>query len=165
MAESSVVKNNRDAVLSFSDGTTPTALTYTVQHEPGDLTYNRARNRDDYLDRGELVGSAREGDEEGVSGSFSAYLRQFTDATEATLLDVLENDGYVGANWTSTLGTASDLTTWDLIYLVEGSDFGDGADHSLTFGDCSFDYGFTEGRPSAYAINFRSHTATAPTAA
>ena len=156
MALSSVVKNFRDGTLVISDATTPTPITLTVQYEAGDFSLSGANEGNTevttYLDRGDL-GSLRKTSRSFPSGSFSAH---FTDlrSGEKTLWGL--------ATWSGPFATAissltgSDAKTYKtLVWTVEGTNFGDAADHILTLGDVRIDsVDVAEGDPNSYTINF-----------
>jgi len=167
MAYSSVVKVNRDGLLSIADNAGfGGANTIDIAHEPGDFSMSAPQEtRLDFLDRGRLVSQSRFGDDQALSGTFSAYWRDASDAGVATLFDILNWSGYVGSNWTSTLGVNSEIRAIDLRLTISGSDHGDGGDHTITITDCSLDYGFSEGQPNTTTVNWRSHTDVRPTLA
>lgn len=156
MAISSVVKNYRDGTLTFSDATTPTPLSMTVQYESGDFSLSglgTLRETTTYLDRGEF-GSLRNTARSFPSGSFSAHFTDLTDATGGTLYDVATISGYF-ASMVSTLGIASDVKTYKLVWTCEGSNFGDSGDHVLTLNDVHVTgVDVAEGDPTSYTINF-----------
>lgn len=156
MAISSVVKNYRDGKLVFSDATTPTPLTFEVQYEAGDLSFTGIvadqTETTTYLDRGEL-GSLRLTQRTFVTGSFTAHMTDLRSA-EKTLLAL--------ATWTGPFATAvkslagSDVKTWKTaVWTVEGTNFGDGADHVLTAGDVHItSLDISEGDPNSFSVNF-----------
>lgn len=156
MAISSVVKNYRDGTITFSDNTSPTPLSMTVQYESGDLSVSglgQLHETATYLDRGEL-GSLRQTARTFITGSFSAHFTDLTDATGGTLYDVAAITGYF-ASMVSTLGTASDVKTYKLVWTCEGSNFGDSGDHVLTMNDVHVtSVDIAEGDPNSYTINF-----------
>ena len=156
MAISSVVKNYRDGTITFSDNTSPSPLSMTVQYEAGDLSVTglgQLHETTTYLDRGEL-GSLRRTARTFVTGSFSAHFTDLTDATGGTLFDVGSITGYF-APMVSTLGTASDVKTYKLVWTCEGTNFGDAADHVLTMNDVHVTgVDVAEGDPNSYTINF-----------
>ena len=167
MALSSVVKTKRDGILAFADnGGFAGSNLLTLSKEPGDMTWTEAGpERADFLDRGRLVGDVRHGDDRAVTGSFSHYLRDASDNSEAVPLDLYgwDPDGtvtYIDVNWVPTLGANAEVATCDMRYTVEGSDHGDGADHSWTLTDVSFEHTVTEGTPSTVAVSYRSHSDT-----
>lgn len=159
MAISAVVKNFRDGKLVFSDSTTPTPITLEVMYEAGDLSLSGITEGQTevttYLDRGEL-GSLRKTSRTFITGSFTAH---FTDmrSAEKTLLAL--------STWTGPFSTAvqslpgSDVKTYKtLVWTVEGTQFGDAADHILTVGDVRIDTcDVAEGDPNAYTINFTAY--------
>ena len=167
MSYSTVVKTKRDGLLSLADNAGfGGANTLDLAYEPGDWQMNAPQEtRVDFLDRGRLVSSTRYGDDQALNGSFSNCFRDATDASEATMFDILNQSGYVGANWTSTLGANAEVFTVDLRLTIEGSDHGDGADHTITVTDVSLDYGLAEGVPNTTSTNWKSHTDVRPTLA
>lgn len=168
MAESTIVKTKRDGTIILADNSGfGGANIYTVSAEPGDfaITFGGRAARNNFLDRGRLVSSVRYGDDAPLTGSFSAYWRDATDAGAATLFDVLHWTGYVASNWVGTLGVNGEVKCVDVRLSIEGSDHGDGADHSITVTDCSLDGGFAEGDPNTISVNWQSHTDVAPTLA
>ncbi len=156
MSYSTVVKTKRDGLLSFADNAGfGGANTLDIAYEPGNFQMNAPLEaRLDFLDRGRLVSSVRLGDDQALNGSFSAYFRDATDSTEATLFDVLNWSGYVNSNWTQTLGSTAEVKTVDVRLTIEGSDHGDGADHTITITDVSFDYSLAEGDPNTTSVFF-----------
>jgi len=168
MAYSAVVKTKRDGLISLADAAGfGGSNTIDLSAEPGDFTMSATQeSRLDFLDRGRLVTSTRYGDDTGLSGSFSAYWRDATDAGVATLFDILNQSGYVStAPWVSTIGATAEVFALDLRLSIEGSDHGDGADHTITITDCSFDYSFAEGDPDTTSVNWVSHSDIRPTLA
>ncbi len=168
MAQSGVVKTKRDGLITVADNAGfGGANVLDVTKEIGNFTVTTANpQRNNFLDRGRLDGSVRYGDDVPAAGSFSHYFRDAFDGAVATLFDVWNWDGagssYVDANWVSTGGANAEVPTADLRYTIEGSDHGDGADHTLTWLDVSFDYVLTEGDPTLAAVNWQSHTDTRP---
>jgi len=156
VALSSVVKNFRDGTLVISDATTPTPLTLTVQYEAGDFSLSGSNEGNVettvYMDRGEL-GTLRKTSRLFPSGSFSAH---FTDIRSA------EKTLWALATWSGPFATGvqsiagSDVKTYKtLVWTVEGTNFGDAADHILTLGDVRIDsVDVAEGDPNSYTINF-----------
>ena len=164
MPESTVVKTKRDGSIALLDNT---SQTYVISAEPGD--FNIAvplETRNDFLDRGRLVGSVRYGDDQAVTGSFTVYHSggSSTDGASAALIDILNGTAfsYVTNPWESTLGANAEVKTVDLVFTVEGTVHGDASDHICTIPDCSLDYSLVEGDPNTISINFRSHTAVRP---
>lgn len=155
MAISSVVKNFRDGTIVLSDGT-GTPLTVTIQFENGDLSMSGANagqvDHTKYLDRGEL-GSVRRTSRTFVTGSFSCQMTDLSDSTDRLIWDMVNKTGSF-ASAVSTLGANADLYTLKIVLTVEGTNFGDSADHVLTMNDCRCSIDFAEGDPNSFTINF-----------
>lgn len=149
MAESTVVKVRRDGIIAIADGA---ALTYEIAYENGDLTYDEDKaGRIVIYDRGTIVG-LRKGDDPVLSLSFSVHMRAFKiDATNGTLIDVINQTGAWGG-MTSTGGTGFEQKLVTVTMTVEGTDFGDTADHVATFAKVLLTYGFAEGDPNTINV-------------
>lgn len=159
MAESNIVKNFRDGALTLVEGT-GTPVTYTVTCEQGDLKLSgqnfalKSYEVSTYEDRGEICG-LRKAARKYPTGSFSCYFRGFTGATgSGTIKDfLLFRNAYSGNTSTTSLG---DVKTIDIKLTVEGTDFSDSADHTMTMEDCEIlGVDFEEGDPNKLTINFR----------
>lgn len=161
MAYSSVVKTRRDSKIILRDGQgSPTVL--EIEYEEGNLTLDgigAAKAAQTIIrDRG-AVSVVRKGDEEPSStGSFTAFFRQFTDASEAgSLLDFINKTGHYASN-VSTGSTGSPFVEEyciDLVYEVEGTDLGDDADHTVTLSKCVCQVSFAEADAgSTFTISF-----------
>ena len=83
--------------------------------------------------------------------SFSAQMTQFTNASAYLTDAVLRNGAWAAA--VSTDGASADVYTLDVKINVEGSNFGDGADHSFTLEDCELAVAFAEGDPHKFPIS------------
>jgi hypothetical protein len=160
MPESTVVKNKRDGTLRFSD--LLGANTFTVAFEAGDLSLTiPGTTVSNYLDRGTMVPSLRLVDDQPITGSFTAYLRDFSDATYATLMELITLTGDVGANWTSTGSVGpivADVFTVDLTWIMAGVIHGDTSDHEIELNFCHLTGATSEGDPNTITINFTSYT-------
>jgi len=164
MPESTVVKNKRDGTIEFSDGSV-VPLTFEVAFEAGDLSLTiPGTTVSNYLDRGTMVPSLRLVDDQPITGSFTAYLRDFSDATYATLMELITLTGDVGANWIST-GTATpgpgviaDVFTVNLKWTVAGVIHGDVSDHIIELAFVHLTGATSEGDPDTITINFTSYT-------
>jgi hypothetical protein len=161
MPESTVVRVKRDGQILLADS--GAVNTYTVAYEPGDFSYNVPDYTVNmFLDRG-VIGatpSLRIGDEQAMTGSFSAFLRDLGDTagTYATLLDVAHRyaSKYVATTWVSTLGSASDVFTITITLTIDGSPFGE-ADKSVAFPFSVFRANAKEGDPNTVDASFTSH--------
>ena len=158
MAYSTIVKTKRDGTLTFSDNAAAESL--VVAYESGDLSLTIAgATIVNPLDRGQFgaTPSLRYGDDQPVTGSFTAYLRDLNDAAVSTLENLVTQSGYVGSDWVSTLGANSEVFTVTLAWTVEGTDHGDPGDHTLTCNHCVVTGGFSEGDPDSISISFTSY--------
>lgn len=133
MAVSAIQKSNVSGTITMVNGATTLAAAY----DRGDLTIGPLKavlNQNNPVERrGRFVGL--------VTGariypqlSFSAWLTQFAEASApGDLIDwILNKDAYSAL--TSTLGSGTPYTS-DMTYKVEGTDFGDAADHTFTTHD------------------------------
>jgi hypothetical protein len=160
MAESTIVKTKRDGTLTFDDGTTPTPLTYEVAFEAGDLSLTiPGRTVNLFLDRGVMNDppQIRYGDDQPITGTFTAQLRDTSDAAVATLLDILNQTGYVGSTWVSRTGANAEVFTVRLTWVIEGTDLGDANDHSIELDHCYVTGSVADGDPGTVTINFTSY--------
>lgn len=157
MAESTIVKTKRDGTIKFSD--LGASNEYTVAYEAGDLTIDiPGPTVTNSLDRG-IMGatpSLRYGDDQPMTGSFTAQLRDISDATDQTLFELIAKSGAIGG-WTSTLGANAEVAAVTLTFTIEGTDHGDAADHTVVCNHCVVTGGISEGDPSTISISFTSY--------
>ena len=157
MAYSTIVKTKRDGVLTLKDGT-GTPVTLEISYEEGNVTFDTPKAAQSVIrDRGAIVNVRKGDDEPSATGSFSAYFRQFTDASEAgDILDFINKTG----NYSSNVSTGSTGTPYvefyciDIEYICDSSLSGDADDHIATLSKCVCTASFTEGDPSSFTINF-----------
>ena len=157
MAEGSVVRTLRDVTIAHTDGVS----TYTVAKEAGDLTLDVPLTTVNlFLDRGRFSATPdiRSGDDQPMTFSYTAYERDVGSTTDATLMDlaVIYAGHYVTSNWTSTIGTSSDETTWTTNITVEGSDFGE-SDKTWTLTFCTLRASRSDGQPNTLSISGTSY--------
>lgn len=154
MAISSVVKNFRDGVLLVEDGT-GTPLAVTIQFEAGDFSLSGLNQSNTeattYLDRGEL-GSVRKTSRTFPTFSFSAHMTDLSDATDKLIWDAVNKTGAFSAA-VSTGGTASDVYMLKVTLTIEGTNFGDSADHVIIMNNCHLAIDFAEGDPNTFTLN------------
>ena len=154
MAISSVVKNFRDGTILIEDGT-GTPLAVTVQFEAGDFSLSGLNQGNveatTYLDRGEL-GSVRKTSRTFPTFSFSAHMTDLSDATDKLLWDAVNKTGAFSAA-VSTGGTASDVYMLKVTFTVEGTNFGDSADHVMILNNCRLSLDLSEGDPNSFSIS------------
>jgi len=155
MALDTFVKTNIHGTISLADGT-GAPVTMTLAYDQGDFTVGPLKavlNETVKIERRGRFMSAAPGARIFPSGSFSAMVHQFTDATADVLTDFLLQQGKYSAN-VSTLGATHPVYTVDLTFLIEGSDFG-GTDSTVTFTDCDVTIdSLAEGEPDAFSISF-----------
>lgn len=158
MPESNVVKTKRDGTLTFED--LGGANSYTVSFEEGNLNLTvPGATVNLFLDRGRITSppSIRYGDDQPLTGTFTAYLRDFGDAAYATLTEILTQTGDVGTNWTSTMGANGEVFTLKLTWTVAGVIHGDLSDHVAELDHCYVTGSIAEGDPDMVTINFTSY--------
>jgi len=153
---STIIKNFRDGEIRIQDNTgTPVAI--TVAYEEGnfsisglqqDLTEVAA-----YMDRGSLA-SLRKTNQVFPTFSFTAYMTHFTSGGSGAM-SILEfikqQDG--GASLTSQSANKGDVMTFEVRILVEGSDFGDSSDHSVTLQECVISADFQESDGNTFSVS------------
>lgn len=144
MAATSVVKTRCDTTIVINDGTTPTALTYTVVLEPGNLAFTPPR--DTYttiVDRCAIVGSRKNGTEMGTL-SFSVHHTSVTGSSESHLVDMIEGAGSYAAA-VSTDSGEFEGNVREVVVTIEGTDHGDNSDQTFTFPKVRLWWDFAEG--------------------
>ena len=158
MPESLIVKTKRDGVLLFEDGDVG-PNDYEIAFEAGDLNIAiPGRTVNLYLDRGVISDppSIRYGDDQPMTGTFTAQLRDATDAAVETLIDILTQSGFVGASWVSTMSATGEVFTMDLTWTISGTAHGDAADHTIKLPYCYVTGAVADGDPGVISISFTS---------
>jgi hypothetical protein len=176
VAESTIVKTRIDGTLQFAAlgggayNTSTGALnggaeSYTLAFEAGDLSLNLpSRAVSHYKDRGRTTNppSIRYGEDQDGSITFSCHLRDLSDASAATLSDIISTmagnaRGYVGSNWESTRASSSgagDAEVFSIAFKLTITNAGDGTDtHAIA---CNYVVGqatLTEGDPSSFSFS------------
>ena len=159
MAESTIVKTKRDGTIQISD--LGDANSYTVAYEAGDLSISIPGPAViSPLDRGQFGDppSLRYSDDQPITGTFTAYLRDLSDAAYTTLAEILTQTGDVGTNWTSSLGNNREVFALNLQWTIAGLVHGDSADHVLTLPFCVVTGSLSEGDPDQISISFTSYS-------
>lgn len=153
MAQSTVIKNFRDGTLVFADNT-GTPITMPIVYEAGDFSIDNLNEglveTTAYLDRGEFA-TLRKTNRVFPSFSFTAHMTDISDATDKLLYDLARKTGAWAAA-VSTLGANADAMTYKLTFTVEGTNFGDSADHTLVLNDCRITLSFSEGDPNSFSV-------------
>ena len=155
MALSNYVKDFTRGSIRLSDGT-GTPLFILLDLDQGDLTFGPLQDELNevvpYQRRGKLSGIGR-GERIFPSGSFTVQVAQFTDASAKVISDFILRNGAFSAA-VSTRGSGQ-VFTIDLRFVMEGTDHGDSADHTVTLEDCYCQIAsFDEGAPNTISVNF-----------
>lgn len=159
MAYSTVPKMRRDGKITLKDGA-GSPETLEVAYEEGNFTFTPTKAAQVIIRDIHAITNVRRGDEEpAASGSFSIFLREFTDSAQAgSVLDFVNKTGHYASNISTGASGTPQIEEYciDIEYTVEGTDLGDDADHTATITKCICDVVYTEGDPSTLAINFVS---------
>ena len=159
MAYSTVPKMRRDGKITLIDGT-GTPVTLEVAFEEGTLAFTPTKPAQVILRDRHAITNVRRGDEEPIaSGSFSLFLREFTDSVQAgSVLDFVNKTGFYSSNISTGASGSPQIEEYciDIQYTVDGLSLGDDSDHTATLTKCICDIAFSEGDPSTLTINFVS---------
>jgi len=158
MPESTVIKVVRDGTLTLSDF--GGGHTYEIAYEDGNLVANHPGEVvNNFLDRNRIgaTPSLRFGADQPMSLSFTANLRDITDAAWTTLPEFLLRTGNVGTNWISTLGATAEVPVYTMTWDTEGTSHGDPTDHQVVYPYCYLSGTISEGDPSTIAITITSY--------
>ena len=157
MAESLIVKNKRDGTLTLFDFGSVNSL--IIPFRVGDLSIAvPTPTINNYLDRGRITSppSIRYVDDQPISGSFTAYLRDLEDAAYACLFDLLTTRGGGASSWVSRMGSTGEvfavMARWD----IAGTVHGDPSNHRIELDYVCMNGTVSEGDPSQIAVNFTS---------
>jgi hypothetical protein len=154
MAFSTVPKVRRDGKITLKDGG---SAVLEIAYEEGNLTFDISKADQTVIrDRGTIVTVRKGDDQAAATGSFSAYMREFADQTNAgSIVDFINKTNNYSGNTTATSsGIYVEEYAVHIEYQVEGTDFGDDADHKVTLNTCIATVSFTEGDPSMFNISF-----------
>lgn len=152
MAESTLPKVKNDGTLSVAN---LAAASYTVAYENGNVSFGAEKNtRIVVRDRG-VITSVRSGDAPVLQITFSVHFRQFTDAGDLNLLDILDRRASAAA-WVNTAGVYSDFPSFNWTFLVEGTT-PDGADHTAVFANCVGTWKLSEGEPDTADVTLECY--------
>lgn len=159
MAESTKVKNMRDGIIDIISG----VKTYRIKYEQGTLQLNvPGPSISNYKDRGSFAEtlhgepSVRYNEDQPMSGSFTAYLRDLSDGAYVTAPEFILKSGEVLASWGSTLGADAEVPLFDLKWTIKGTVHGDGADHTALMQWVNLTGALGDGNPNMVTINFES---------
>ena len=155
MPVSTVIKNLTDGTIVISDAT-GSPITTTPQLDVGDFSFSLPNETSDYETRGTFRGSRRAAFQL-VTGSFSCQVAAFTAATgDSPAIDLVKKAGKFAAG-VSTYGANYPVMAYTMAFTVEGTNFGDSADHVATFTGVQFtSVEFAEGDPNTYNVAFKA---------
>lgn len=161
MALSTIPKVRRDGVISFTDGDSP-VNSLEISYEEGNFTFDNIAGeaKEDQTvirDRGTIV-TVRKSDQQPITGSFSAYFRQFTSGSAGSILDFITKSGSYSGNVSAGSSGAPYVEFYciNIKYNSIGNTggLGDDADSSVTLERCVCTASFSEGDPSSFTVNF-----------
>lgn len=148
MALSGVIKTAHDSgTITLSDGT-GSPITLVMRFDKGDLKFGGVvpglREAVAITSRGKLR-SLRRGQPVYPTVSFSCRVTDFSETGTGTPLDWLaKTTGTPFASRVSTSASIGDLDTTDVIFKMEGTEYGDGADHTIKLEDVHLTMDFEE---------------------
>lgn len=148
MALSNIIKTGLDAgTIVLKDGTA-TPLEATLRFDHGNLTISGVEPGQRAVvpiqSRG-VLRSLRKGERTFPTGSVTLYVTEFSETGTGTILDLLYGKaGTPYASRVSTTATKGDVMTFDMVLTEEGTDYGDSADHDLTWEDVHFTYDYAQ---------------------
>jgi len=163
VALSTVVKNMRDGSLTIKDGT-GTPLSITVQFDTGDFSITGLKAKlaetTAYETRGQLR-TVRHTTRIYPTGSFTAYMAEFSENSVGTLADAILKNGTVwsAAISTDAGGANADVYLVDLEFTCEGTDYGDSSDHIFGMTKCECVIDFSENDPNSFSVAFTCYGA------
>lgn len=154
MPASTVIKNLNDGSLVIKDGT-GTPIDVTIKFEDGNFSISGLAAKMNevvaYQTRGAFSG-LRHTARTFATFTFTAKMSEFTSATDNSLTDAILKNGAFNSG-VSTSGANADVYTTDLVFSVEGTNFGDSSDHSFTLEDCYCTIDFSEGDPNTFSVS------------
>jgi hypothetical protein len=157
------LKNFTMGSLVLTDGTTPAALSHTCDMDLGTVQLSGVvpglRETSDYERKGRYVSSAYT-TRKYPSLSVTFQMATFTDTSAGTISDfILGTAGTPFAARVSTIApsgaTAGKVPlACDAAFAIEGTDFGEASDISLTVADWRIEeWGFSEGDPNEITLS------------
>lgn len=159
MAESVVVKNVRDGLLDWIVG----ANSYRFVYKDGTLNLNvPGPSVANYLNDGKFAAdgslhgqpSLRYDQDQPMSGSFTAYLRDISDASYITAPQLILKSGLYAASWGTSMGANGEVITGDLKWTIKGTTHGDAADHTILCKWVTLTGAIAAGSPNMVTLNF-----------
>ena len=175
MPISTTVKTKRDGTILIAalaggafDLTTgallPGAESLEIAYETGDLNWSVPRPVvNNFLDRGEVTDppSVRFGDDQMMTWSFSAFVRDMVSGLYASVEQIAQNAGYVAANWEAVNASApgcAEVPLFDARWIIDGASHCDPVDYYVILRHNFFVGSFAEGDPNALSMSATSYT-------
>jgi len=158
MAVSSVQKHDLYNAVTISDGTTGTPLTLTLGPWQGTISYTDPLEEEIITYNQRTITGVFKGRSQPIDGQFSVPATCFADASTGAqnILDLVYGTNDFSAVASTQTASYSNFTLLDLAFTMEGTDFGDGADHVATFSDCRLHgVSFSSGQPNEISVSFR----------
>ena len=155
MAYSTVPKTRRDGKITLKDNG---AVTLDVAYEEGNLSFSVPVDDQVVIRDRNTISTVRRGPEQPITGTFSFYFREFTDAAVGGVRDFITGSNAYSAN-VSTGSTGSPYVEHfcvDIAFEIDGSTFSE-TDHTATMTRCVCVLDFSEGDPDVYSLSFTSY--------
>lgn len=158
MPASGVVKNQNDGQVQLrASGGSPSI---TLQTDAGDFSGTGLKKKlkatNMYQSRGKRH-SLRHTELQQPTISFTGQFLNFSGnektETSGSVFEAVLGDGTTWTSATSTTSAIGDVYTLDIVFTVEGTDFGDTGDHSITFHDVELTIDVAEGDPNTYSCS------------
>ena len=160
MAESTVIKMMRDGTITLKVG----ANSYVLKYEEGTLQLNvPGPSVSVFLDRGrfnDTVGgkpSLRYNEDQPMTGSFTARMRDLSDASYVTAEEFVLKSGQYASAWGTSLGANDEVKTVDIQWDIEGTTHGDASDHQALLPYSVITGALNEGAPNMVSFNFTTY--------
>lgn len=161
MAESNISKTFRNGKVTKYDGA---ALSFEFSYEDGDFSFGAEKaGRTVVYDRGEIVG-LRKANDPVLTASFTVDMRQFASVADANPIDAMEWTGAWAAG-VSTGGTNFEFNVGTYKFVVQGTTYGESADHVLTVSKVFETWDFKEGDRNKITVKleiYGGYTRTGP---
>lgn len=155
MAASSVIKHFTDGSIQVKDGT-GTPVTFALPFTQGDMSISglsqKLRAVNAYESRGKLH-SVRHGARSYPTCSINLMLADYSDASDNTPADFILKSGSFAANESGFGANADVYVLAELVLTIEGTDHGDGNDHTITLKNVHCTVDLSEGEPNTMAIS------------
>ena len=160
MAYSVIPKMRRDASITIKDAG---GNSLEISFEEGNFTFTPTKPEQVVIFDRHTISNVRKGpDQASASGSFTLFLRQFTDGSEAgSAIDFVNKEGFYSGN-TSTGNTGTPRVEEycvEIDFDVVGTSLGDDDNHRASLTKCICDIVITDADPMTLQINFVSYGA------